>query len=98
MNIKEINNFLTFKDYEVDKLSPNKKGTDFKDYFKEALNTVNNLQIESDYQKELLAIGEVDNLHDVSIAAEKANVALQVAMSIRGKIVEAYKEIMRIQI
>ena len=40
----------------------------------------------------------MDNLHDITIAAEKANIALQLTLSIRNKIVEAYKEIMRIQI
>ena len=65
---------------------------------KEALNKVNEQQMISDEYKKLLAIGDVDNLHDVTIAAEKANISLQLTLGIRNKIVEAYREIMRMQI
>lgn len=65
---------------------------------KEALDEVNRLQIEAEDYKKLLATGEIDNLHDVMIAAEKANISLQLTMSIRNKVVDAYREIMRMQI
>ena len=64
----------------------------------DALNKVNQLQREKDEYKELLITGEIDNLHDVTIAGEKANIALQLTLSIRNKVVEAYREIMRMQI
>ncbi|NLV89698.1 MAG: flagellar hook-basal body complex protein FliE [Tissierellia bacterium] len=70
----------------------------FTDILKDAIDNVNKMQIESDEYKKMLAFGEVDNLHEVTIASEKANIALQITMSIRNKVVEAYKEIMRIQI
>lgn len=41
--------------------------------------------------------GDVD-LHDVTIAAEKASVALQLTVQVRNKVVEAYQEIMRMQV
>ncbi len=81
-----------------DHVSKKDKSTDFYSVLNEALNRVNQLQIESQQQNMLLSIGEVDNLHDVTIAAEKANIALQLTLSIRNKIVEAYQEIMRMQI
>lgn len=74
------------------------KGVNFSSVLKDALNDVNKMQINSKEQKELLALGEIDNLHDLSIMSEKADLALQVTMSIRNKVVEAYKEIMRMQI
>lgn len=70
----------------------------FGDYLKSAVNKVNDLQIEAQEYKKLLATGDVDNLHSVMIAAEKANIALQLTMSIRSKVVDAYREIMRMQI
>ncbi|SHI05140.1 flagellar hook-basal body complex protein FliE [Sporanaerobacter acetigenes] len=70
----------------------------FGDYLKNSIDEVNRLQVESQNYKNLLATGEVDNLHDVTIAAEKANIALQLTMSIRNKVVDAYREIMRMQI
>lgn len=98
MQINNINDFLGFKDLEVDK-DKNKIGNnEFGNMLKNTIKEVNDLQIESEDMKKKLAIGEVDNLHDVSIISEKANIALQVTMAIRSKMVEAYKEIMRIQV
>jgi flagellar hook-basal body complex protein FliE len=44
------------------------------------------------------AIGDIDNIHEVMIAQEKATVALQYTVQIRDKVLEAYNEIMRMQI
>jgi flagellar hook-basal body complex protein FliE len=98
MEINKINNYLKFNDYQETKTLETENKNNFGDFLKNAVNEVNNMQIESENYKQKLAIGEVDNLHDLSIATEKANVSLQVVMSVRNKIVEAYKEIMRIQI
>lgn len=98
MQINKINNFLNFNDEKNNKPIEIKNKDNFGEYLKNAVNEVNNMQIDSDNYKKMLAVGEVDNLHDLSIASEKANVSLQVIMSVRNKIVEAYKEILRIQI
>lgn len=99
INNIDIKKFLNFEETlinkEEDKVS---QDLNFGNILNNTLSKVNNLQLESDNLKEQLAIGELDNLHDLTIASEKANVALQATMSIRTKIVEAYKEIMRIQI
>lgn len=70
----------------------------FSDFFKNALNEVNKLQTESEDYSKLLALGQVDNIHDVTIASEKAKIALQMTLAIRNKVVDAYKEIMRMQV
>lgn len=75
----------------------NKKDS-FGDFLKEALDKVDSLQKEADYYNKLLAMGQVDNIHEVMIASEKANIALQFTLSIRNKVIDAYKEIMRMQI
>ena len=98
MELNKISDFLNFVDYDQKKINSIDSKVDFGDILTNAMQDVNRMQIESDENKELLAIGELDNLHDLTIAAEKANISLQVTMSIRSKIVEAYKEIMRIQI
>jgi len=46
----------------------------------------------------LLAAGQPVDLHDVVIATEKAQLALDLAVQIRNKAVEAYQEIMRMPI
>lgn len=71
---------------------------DFSSFLNNALDKVNELQLQSNEYKKLLATGTIDNLHDITIAAEKANIALQLTLSIRNKVVEAYQEIMRMQV
>jgi flagellar hook-basal body complex protein FliE len=70
----------------------------FSDYLKSALDKTNELLLESDKIAEDFAAGRTDNIHQVLIASEKANVALQFTMQIRNKIMDAYNEIMRMQI
>ena len=66
--------------------------------FSEGLNQVNALQFQSkDLQNEAAVGGDVD-LHDVMIASEKAGVAMQLTLQIRNKMVEAYQEVMRMQV
>lgn len=43
-------------------------------------------------------LGETDNTHDLMIAEQKANIALQYTVAIRDKALEAYQQIMQMQI
>ncbi len=43
-------------------------------------------------------LGEAINTHDLQIAQEKANVALQYTIAVRDKVLSAYREIMQMQI
>lgn len=70
----------------------------FGDYLKNALNNVNQLQLDSQQIGVDFAAGKTDNIHEVMIAGEKADIALQLTMQIRNKVVDAYNEIMRMQI
>ena len=44
-----------------------------------------------------LITGEVEDLHQVMIAAQKASITLDLTIQVRNKVVEAYQEIMRMQ-
>lgn len=44
------------------------------------------------------ATGKAKNLHDVMIAMEKADISLRTLTAVRGKVLEAYQEIMRMQV
>ncbi len=70
----------------------------FANYLKDALDTTNNLLQESDKISNDFAAGITDNIHAVTIAADKADTALQFTLQIRNKIMDAYSEIMRMQI
>lgn len=70
----------------------------FANYLKEALTKVSDLEKESTALTEAFAAGITDNIHQVLIAAEKAEIALQFTMQIRNKILDAYNEIMNMHI
>lgn len=70
---------------------------DFSQHLLEALGEVNTLQHQSDVAFTQLLTGEIE-FHDAMIIAEKANLALQLTMAIRTKILEAYQEITRMQV
>lgn len=74
------------------------KGVSFKNIFKQVINDVNSLQKESEDLTTKLVLGQVEDIHQVTIAAEKASLALQLTVEIRNKILDAYQEIMRMQI
>ncbi len=98
MEIRTIRLNNALLEPEGSNTSVTERTKDFSNVLDNALNKVNQLQLDSEKYNMLLSIGEVDNLHDVTIAAEKANIALQLTLSIRNKVVEAYQEIMRMQI
>lgn len=66
--------------------------------FKKAVAEVNDLQVQAEAQARALTLGEVRDLHQVTIATEKASLALGLAIQVRNKILEAYQEIMRMQV
>jgi len=45
-----------------------------------------------------LALGQIDDIHQVTIAMEKATLSLQLAVQVRNRMVEAYQEISRMQV
>lgn len=70
----------------------------FGEYLNSAIQQVSDLQLESEKLNESMALGLTDNLHQVMIASEKAELALQLTMQVRNKIMDAYQEIMRMPI
>ncbi len=74
------------------------KGYSFSDYLYQALDEVNRLQLDAQRQMDDFAAGRTDNIHQVMIAIEKADIALQLTVQVRNKIIDAYNEIMRMQI
>ncbi|NNU89409.1 MULTISPECIES: flagellar hook-basal body complex protein FliE [Anoxybacillus] len=70
----------------------------FSQFLKEAIQEVNKQQIQSDQLTMKLARGENVDLHNVMIASQKASVSLQLAIEVRNKVVEAYQEVMRMQV
>ena len=70
----------------------------FGEIFKQALGEVNAAQAESDKLTNQLVTGEVKDIHEVMIASQKASLSLQLTLQVRNKVVEAYQEVMRMQV
>lgn len=62
------------------------------------LNTTNAYLSDAENEKMLFALGETENTHDLTIALQKASTALQYTVAVRDKFLEAYREIMNMQI
>ncbi len=71
---------------------------DFADLLQDAVAGVNRLQHEADRAARDYVTGEAQSLHETMIAMEKADIALRFVTQVRNKVVEAYQEVMRMQI
>lgn len=66
--------------------------------FQDMLSSLNQSQTNADNLMQQLSQGENVDLHTVMIGLEENNVNFNVAMGIRDRLVEAYREIMRMQV
>jgi flagellar hook-basal body complex protein FliE len=62
------------------------------------VNNANSQQLDSDKAIEKFATGESKGLHEVMIAMEKSNISFQFLSQVRNKALDAYHEIMRMQV
>jgi flagellar hook-basal body complex protein FliE len=72
--------------------------TTFASQLNTAIGETNRLQQVADKKMEDLAAGKTDNIAEVMIAVEKADISLRLLTQIRNKILDAYQEIMRMQV
>ena len=63
-----------------------------------ALDDVNRRHLEADRAVADLAAGRSQDVHNVMIATQKADIGFQLLMQVRNKVVSAYETIMRMQI
>jgi flagellar hook-basal body complex protein FliE len=70
----------------------------FADTLKSAIQDVNQAQQVADVKMQEIATGKNHNIPEVMIAAEKADISLKLMVQVRNKIIEAYQEIMKMQV
>lgn len=97
MNPIQMNNIMPTTT-QLKAVTPDQARSEMATSFKEMLQQVNDAQLKSNEETEKLVSGKTDNLHNVMITAEKASITLQTAVEVRNKAVEAYQEIMRMQV
>lgn len=70
----------------------------FGTFLEKSIKEVNDLLAGADKKAIDLASGKSENLHDAMISMEKAETALKLMVQTRNKAIEAYHEIMRMQL
>jgi flagellar hook-basal body complex protein FliE len=70
----------------------------FAETLKDAVKETNQLQKVADQKMQDLATGRTDNIPEVMIAAEKADISLRLMVQVRNKVIDAYQEIMKMQV
>ena len=84
-------------------VSLNREGTSgldsgFADILTEALTTANQTDAIDKSSTLQFMMGETDDLSAILIDAQKAELALQFALQIRNKVIDAYNEVMRMSV
>ncbi|MBE5885696.1 MAG: flagellar hook-basal body complex protein FliE [Lachnospiraceae bacterium] len=90
----------------LDQYNANKtKVAEGSDMFSVMLNSaIDNIQTTNAYLSDAeneeikFALGETESTHDLMIALQKASTALQYTVAVRDKFIQAYREIMQMQI
>ncbi len=62
------------------------------------LTTTNDYLSDAENEEIKWALGETENTHDLSVALQKASIALQYTVAIRDRLLDAYKELIQMQI
>jgi flagellar hook-basal body complex protein FliE len=96
--IGPLNPKLQLPEIRAPRIQEGEKGAGFGEILKDAISTVNELQKQSDQEIQKLMTGESQDLHTTVIAMQKADLSFQMMMQVRNKIVQAYQEIMRMQV
>jgi flagellar hook-basal body complex protein FliE len=72
-------------------------GKTFGDVLKDFVTQADQAQVQYDQAIDAVQRGETDNLHRVMLAQGQAQLSLKLAVEVRNKLVDAYKEVMRVQ-
>ena len=71
---------------------------EFSELLKNAVESVNSMQHEAGRLEDAVAKGEDINIHQAVIAGEKAGLSFRLLMQVRNKMLDAYQEVMRMQV
>src|SRR4051812_1781333 len=73
-------------------------GASFSDLLKDSVEKVNTMQVQADTAIKDLTAGRTKNIHETMLTIERADASLKLMMQVRNKILDAYREIMRMQV
>ena len=74
------------------------EGATFSDLLKKSVDQANDYQKQADHAIKELVAGRTKNIHETMLAIERADLSLKLLVQVRNKVVDAYREIMRMQV
>jgi flagellar hook-basal body complex protein FliE len=77
---------------------PGAAASSFSKLLNDAVGQIDRLQKGADANVQKLATGQPVDMHDVTISAEQASLSFQLGLQVRNKLIEAYQEVMRMQV
>lgn len=94
-DFKKVQETFKEKSAAVPQTTPKEKS--FADTFKDSLTNVNEMQSTKSQMIQSFASGETQNVHELMITLQKAGLAINMTSAVRNKVLEAYKELSRLQ-
>ena len=91
-------NGLSTKSRPVTKTNNRDMVEDFRTLFQDNVNRTIDLQKQSSEMTNKMVAGDVEDIHQVMIAASKAKIAFQFTLEVKNKIMSAYQELQRMQL
>lgn len=73
-------------------------GTKFSEVLERFMGDVNSLQQHAAETQKGAMDGTVQDIHEIMIAGEEAGIAFELMLELRNKLLDAYKELMRMQV
>ncbi|MBI2687128.1 MAG: flagellar hook-basal body complex protein FliE [Acidobacteria bacterium] len=73
------------------------KGAAFGDIFQEAVGQVEQYRVHAEGAANRFMNGETEEIHQVILAGQRAEIAFETFLQVRNKVVQAYQEVMRMQ-
>ncbi|MGG4496772.1 flagellar hook-basal body complex protein FliE [Brevibacillus reuszeri] len=99
MDINALSQVNAIRTPSVNKLqTPAEVTKGFSSFLSDAINEVNQAQVESAILSDKFAAKEIEDIHQVTAAGQKSSIMLQMTLQVRNKVIESYQEIMRMSI
>ncbi len=79
----------------IQTVNPEKKTEEFSSLLKGYISDVNDMQFKADEKIQSFVTGKITSVDEVMTTVQEANMAFQLLLQIRNKLVDAYQEVMR---
>lgn len=98
LSTKYVNEILNNSSVKIEETTSDDAFSSLLSSAMQMINETNQLSNAANAEQMNFAMGYSDNTHDLAIAQQKAALSLQYTVAVKNKVIEAYREIMNMQI